>query len=152
MWHLLLVYVLLAVSNMNQITCCLISEKNKSAQWTYHPIKLLIALRAIATCYHNSLYWVLSRLSLACSEELGRKTPATESSIDFRLCLLCQGNKLTNIKGGAAATTNIGIMPSNANHWWTVYNILWLNTKTLSKFACIKTGVAPLQKSWTIYM
>ena len=56
------------------------------------------------------------------SEELGLKTPATESSIDFRLCLLCQGDKFTNIKGGSAATTSIGIIPSNVNHWWTVYS------------------------------
>ena len=127
-----------AVSNMNQITCCFISGKIKRAQWTYHPIKLLMALSSIANCCYNSLYCVLSSLSLASSEELGRQTPATESSIYFRLCLLCQGDKFTNITGGASATTIIGIVPTNDNHWWTVYKI-WLNTKTLSVFAGIKT-------------
>ena len=128
MWHLLVVYFVLAVSSMNQITCCFISE-NKSAQWTCHPTKLPMAPRSIATCYHNSLYWELSRSSLASNEELGRKTPATESSIGFRLCLLCQGDKFTDISGVAAATTSITTVPSNGNHWWTVYNI-WLNAKT----------------------
>ena len=36
---------------------------------------------------------------MASSEEPVRKKPATESSIDFRLCVLCQGDKFTNIKG-----------------------------------------------------
>ena len=122
---------------MNQITCCFISEKQECIV-TYHPIKILMAPRSIATCYHSSLYWELSTLSLASSEELGRKTPATESSMDFRL-LLCQRDKFTNINGGAAATTSIGIVPSNDNHWWTVYKI-WFNAKNLSMFACIKTA------------
>ena len=50
-----MVYFLLTVSNMNQITSCFISE-NKSGQWTYHPMNVLMALRSTATCYHNSLY------------------------------------------------------------------------------------------------
>ena len=41
---------------------------------------------------------------------------------DCILCLLCQGDKFANIKGGAAPTTSIGIIPSNANHWRTVYS------------------------------
>ena len=54
---------------------------------------------------------------MASSEEPARKKPATESSIDFRLCLSCHGDKFTNIKGdhqsgGAAATTSIGIIPT----------------------------------------
>ena len=41
-------------------------------------------------------------LSLASSEELGRKTPATESSIAFRLCLLCQGDKCSLTSKGSS--------------------------------------------------
>jgi len=36
---------------------------------------------------------------MASCEEPARKKRATESFIDFRLCLLCQGDKFTNIKG-----------------------------------------------------
>ena len=83
---------------MNQITCCFISEKQECTV-DYHPIEILMALRSIATCHHNSLHGALRRLSMASSEESAGKKPATESSIDFRLCLLCQGDKCTNTKG-----------------------------------------------------
>ena len=36
---------------------------------------------------------------MASNDEPARKKPATECSIVFRLCLLCQGDKFTNIKG-----------------------------------------------------
>ena len=40
-----------------------------------------------------------SRLTMASCDEPARKKRVTESTIDFRLCLLCQGDKLTDIKG-----------------------------------------------------
>jgi len=54
----------------------------------------------MATCYNLlHVYGFFFRLTMASSEEPARKKRATEYSIDFRLCLLCQGDKFTNIKG-----------------------------------------------------
>ena len=49
---------------------------------------------------------------MASTEEPAMKKLATESSFDFRLCLLCQGDKFTNIKSSCDNQNNSGFSNS----------------------------------------
>ena len=85
------------------------SEEGYCSGYQWRPVKKGI-VQVI-----NGDQWrrVLCRLSMASSEkgycsvypwrplnnQQGRSLIATESSIGFRLCLFCQGDKFTNIKG-----------------------------------------------------
>ena len=110
----------------------LLYYRKKECTMDINPIKILMALRSIVTCYHNSLYRVLFRLSMVSSEEPARKKPATEYSIHIPLCLLCQRDKFTNIK----CDHQVEQLRQPALEW-TVYKI-GPNIETLSTFACIK--------------
>ena len=88
---------------------------------------------------------------MASSEQPARKKRATESSIDFRLCLVCEGNKFTNIKGDHQLEHLR--QPELESYQQLVDCIkIGFSTKTLSMFVCIKNWVAHLEKNRTTNM
>ena len=84
-------------ANVNQIIYCFISQNSVCTVDILFD-KVLKALNFICKLVLNTDGYN-SRLTMASCDEPARKKRVTESSIDFRLCVLCQGDKFTDIKG-----------------------------------------------------